>query len=116
MSHRVDNPVPSIRASLQAIDGQLARPGLSRDAVEDVKRAVDELRLRVWANLTASGATDPERILLRFRLRRAIDLCRSIDQDLDGYPLGENQREILDLLELTRHLTARLTGLARGTR
>ena len=116
MSHRVDNPVPSIRATLQAIDGQLARPGLPRDVVEDVKRAVDDLRLRVWANMTASGATDPEGVLLRFRLRRAIDLCRSVDQDLDGYPLGANQREILELLELTRHLTVRLTGLARGTR
>lgn len=114
MSHGVENPVPSIRASLQAIDRQLARPGLPRDAVEDVKRAVDDLRLRVWANMTASGAADPEGVLLRFRLRRAIDLCRSVDQELDGYPLGANQREILELLELTRHLAVRLTALARG--
>ena len=115
MSHGVDNPNRSIRATLQALDGQVSRPGLPRDAVEDVKRAVDDLRLRVWANLAASGATDPESVLLRFRLRRAIDLCRQVDQDLDGYPIGTNQRELLELLEQTRHLTVRLTALARGT-
>jgi hypothetical protein len=115
MSQGVENPVRSIRATLQAIDGQLSRPGLPREAVEDVKRAVDDLRLRVWANMTASGATNPEAVLLRFRLRRAIDLCRQVDQELDGYPLGTNQRELLELLELTRHLTVRLTRLARGT-
>lgn len=106
--------VASIRATLQAVQTQVSQPGLPREAVEDVKRAVDDLRLRVWANLTASGAADPEAVLLRFRLRRAIDLCRGVDEDLDGYPLGANQRELLELLELTRHLTTRLTNLARG--
>ena len=114
MSDRVENPVPSIRATLQSIDGQLARPGLPRAAVEDVKRAVDDLRLRVWANLAATGATDPEAVLLRFRLRRAIDLCRQVDQDLDGYPLGANQREVLELRQLTHYLMLRLTKVARG--
>jgi hypothetical protein len=107
--------VASIRATLQAVQAQLSQPGLQREAVEDVKRAVDDLRLRVWANLTASGAADPEAVLLRFRLRRAIDLCRGVDEDLDGYPLGANQREVLELLDLTRHLATRLNNLARGT-
>jgi hypothetical protein len=111
----VENPVPSIRATLQAVDAQLARPDLPRYAVEDVKRAVDDLRLRVWANLTASAATDPEDVLLRFRLRRAIDLCRQVDQDLDVYPLGANQREVLELRQLTHYLMLRLTKVARGT-
>jgi hypothetical protein len=99
---------------LQAVEAQLAAPGLPREAVEDVKRAVDDLRLRVWANLTASGSPDAEAVLLRFRLRRAIDVCRQVDQDLDGYPIGANQRELLELLQLTRHLTLRLTDVARG--
>ena len=115
MSLRADNPVPSIRATLQAVEAQLATPGLPRDAVEDVKRAVDDLRLRVWANLTASSGADPEGVLLRFRLRRAIDICHQVDQDLDNYPLGANQRELLELLAYTRHLMQRLTNVARGT-
>ena len=115
MCPSVENPVPSIRATLQAVEAQLAKPGLPRGAMEDVKRAVDDLRLRVWANLTASGATDPEGVLLRFRLRRAIDLCRQVDHDLDGYPIGANQRELLQLRELTHQLFQRLTHLARGT-
>lgn len=115
MCPSVENPVPSIRATLQAVEAQLAKPGLPRGAVEDVKRAVDDLRLRVWANLAASGAPDPEGVLLRFRLRRAIDLCRQVDQDLDGYPLGANQRELLELRQLTNYLVLRLTKVARGT-
>jgi len=115
MSQEAVKPLPAIRATLQAVEAQLARPGLPRAVVEDAKRAVDDLRLRVWANLTASRNPDPDAVLLRFRLRRAIDLCRQVDQELDGYPLGTNQRELLELLELTRHLTGRLTNLARGT-
>ena len=115
MCPSIENPVPSIRATLQSVEAQLAKPGLTRCAVEDVKRAVDDLRLRVWANLAASGATDPEGVLLRFRLRRAIDLCRQVDQDLDGYPLGANQRELLELRQLTHYLMLRLTRVARGT-
>jgi hypothetical protein len=114
MSLRVDNPVSSIRATLQAVEAQMATPGLPRDAVEDVKLAVDDLRLRVWANLTASSASDPEGVLLRFRLRRAIDICHQVDQDLDNYPLGANQRELLELMAYTRHLVQRLTEVARG--
>jgi hypothetical protein len=114
MSLRADNPVSSIRATLQAVEAQLATPGLPRDAVEDVKLAVDDLRLRVWANLTASSAADPEGVLLRFRLRRAIDICHQVDQDLDNYPLGANQRELLELLAYTRHLVQRITDVARG--
>ena len=114
MSLTAEKPITSIRATLQAVEAQVAAPGLPREAVEDVKRAVDDLRLRVWANLTAAGAPDAEAVLLRFRLRRAIDICRQVDQDLDGYPIGANQRELLELLELTRHLVQRLTDVARG--
>ena len=59
MSLRADNPVSSIRATLQAVEAQLATPGLPRDAVEDVKRAVDDLRLRVWANLSRRAGSAP---------------------------------------------------------
>jgi len=114
MSLTVEKPIASIRATLQSVEAQLATPGLPREVIEDVKRAVDDLRLRVWANLTASGAPDAEAVLLRCRLRRAIDICRQVDQDLDGYPPGANQRELLELLELTRHLMQRLTDVARG--
>ena len=61
------------------------------------------------------GARRLQGVLLRFRLRRAIDLCRQVDQDLDGYPLGANQRELLELRQLTHYLMLRLTKVARGT-
>jgi hypothetical protein len=115
LSTTVENPVASVRATLQAVEAQLARPSLSREAMEDVKRAVDDLRLRVWANMTASEAADPDGVLLRFRLRRAIDLCRQVHCDLEGSPPGLNQRELLELLELTRSLTTRLSALVRGS-
>jgi hypothetical protein len=37
-----------------------------------------------------------------------------VDQDLNNYPLGANQRELLELLAYTRHLMQRLTDVARG--
>jgi hypothetical protein len=83
--------------------------------LEDGKRAVDDLRLRVWANITASGASDPAGVVSRFRLQRTIDLCRQVDQDLEGYPPGAHHRELLELRQLTHYLMLRLTKLARGS-
>ena len=54
------NQVETLRAKLQDIDWGISAGHFPRDAVDDLKVAVDELRSRVWAIMTAySGPDEP---------------------------------------------------------
>lgn len=68
---------------LTTIDGQLARSSTAPEGLEDLKRAVDTLRTNVWAILAASRSKDYQVFILRFRLRRAIDISRGILRDIE---------------------------------
>jgi hypothetical protein len=106
--------VSTIRAVLQSIDARLGRADIPRAALEDLKSSIDDLRLRVWAILTAANTDDPETVLMRFRLRRTIELCRAVARDLEAGTLGTNQRELLELLSLTEQLAPRIGRAVRG--
>ncbi len=106
--------VSAIRAVLQSIDTRLGRADIPRAALEDLKSSIDDLRLRIWAILTAANASDPETILMRFRLRRTIELCRGVAHDLETDTLGANQRELLELRGLAEELARRTARAVRG--
>jgi hypothetical protein len=79
---RTSNPVAACRDVLQTVDARLHRGGIPLEVVEDVKSEVDELRLKLWARLSAAQRTDGEAVLIRFRLRRATEICRNVLGDL----------------------------------
>jgi hypothetical protein len=82
--------------------------------MEDLKSAIDDVRLRLWAMISASSAGDPEDLLLRFRLRRARDICESVLRELDADFLGANQRELLELRATAARMVDRITAIVRG--
>ena len=60
------DPLASLRIKLQAIDSALAGGDqLPSDGLEDLKSAVDDVRLRVWAALAAAASDDSTGLLLR---------------------------------------------------
>jgi hypothetical protein len=76
--------------------------------MEDFKRAVDEARMRIWAVLTASGDEDPTGFLERFRLRRAIEICRAVERDLADGSLRSWPKEVSELRAVTEGLARTL--------
>jgi hypothetical protein len=64
--------------------------------------------------ISAAGSAEPDAVLLRFRLRRATEICRAIVTDLDAGPLGTHQRELLELRDAAREMADRLTAAIRG--
>ena len=109
------NPLATARATIQSIDAALLRYGLLPSGMEDLKSAIDDVRLRLWAMISASSASDPDGVLLRFRLRRAQEICRSVLADLDSDDPGAHQRELTELRDAASRMVERITAVVRGS-
>lgn len=110
----LQNPIQTIRATVQSIEAKLRHGDLPDEGLDDLKAAIDDARLRLWAVISAAGSGDPEPVLLRFRLRRATEICRAVISDLDAGTLGSHQRELLELREAAQEMADRVTASIRG--
>lgn len=109
------DPLQEVRATLQSIEWRLQRGRIPAAGLADLKSAIDDARLRVWAALAAESADDPEGVLIRFRLRRATEICSGLLDNLEADPLGQHQRELLELRDVAERLVQRITSVVRGT-
>jgi hypothetical protein len=55
----------------------ITRRELSADAVADLKRAIDETRMRVWSSMEAAKSGDPAWVQ-EFWMQRAAEVCLSM--------------------------------------
>lgn len=99
-----DDTLADVRAKIQDVDWILSSGRFPREGVEDLKGAVDELRNRLWALVTAAGAEDPSKILARFRARRAAEMLRATCRDLHERHISLDRNELLALTEASREL------------
>lgn len=106
--HSLSSQVGTIRATLQAIEGQLDKGRIPRAALEDFKRAVDDVRLRVWS-IMASASTDDSAPLERFRIRRAVDIISGLAEDAASGAVQMSHREWADLWAAIQELQSRQT-------
>jgi hypothetical protein len=106
--------IDSIRATVQAMEARLRKGDLPEDGLADLKSAIDDARLRLWAMRSAQTARAPEEVLLRFRLRRTTEICRQTAADLLGGALGLHQRELLELREAATALLENVSARVRG--
>ena len=113
--HAAQSPVAAMRATVQSIEAKLRHGDLPQDGLEDLKRAIDDARLRLWAVISAAGSPEPDALLLRFRLRRATEICRGITTDLDAGSFGAHQRELLELRDAAQEMADRLSAGIRGS-
>ncbi len=103
MAHSLTTQVGAIRATLQAIEAQLDKGRIPRPALEDFKRAVDDVRLRVWS-IMASASTDDSAPLERFRIRRAVDIIAGLADDAVAGSIQLDHREWADLRSAIQRL------------
>ena len=101
-----DNTTRTIRATVQAIEDKLRRGDLPEEGLAAFKAAIDDVK-HLCETLGIA-------VRLRFRLRRAAEICRSVIGDLDAGTLGQHQREMLELRETAREMVSRLDARIRG--
>jgi hypothetical protein len=103
--------VATFNTVLEAIETRVASGEVPRDAVADFKSTVDELRLRLWGVLGSGGATDYRAFQERFRLRRAKEICRGLDDDLQAGAFIQTHEELRPLGQAAAGLAGRIVGL-----
>lgn len=100
--------VSSMRASLQMLDLQVGRSVLSPTGIADLKREVDNVRLRIWAIMTAEAEQQGPASLERFRLRRAIEITSKVTEELERGEMTPTHPELDTLDELAPRFTLAL--------
>ena len=112
MSQNWLDQVSSMKSTLADLEQQVADGAVDTHGLEDLKSALDDLRLRAWGLLMSTTADDYKGFQERFRLRRTREMCTSITTDLrDGRlspanpelpPLGDAMREFTRTVDQVR--------------
>lgn len=108
--------IAQLRGQLTTIDTQLLRSANAPEGLEDLKRAVDNLRTSVWAVLSASRTNNYPGFIARFRLRRGIDTLKGILAECDtegGSTLHPEHSELQIMMEQLNERIGRLRSLGR---
>jgi hypothetical protein len=95
-----------MRMILHDLESRLDAGDVPPDGLPEFKSTVDEIRLRLWALLTAAGSEAPRETAERFRLRRAAEFCRALAQDLSAGHLGADHPEWPEVQQTAAHLSA----------
>jgi hypothetical protein len=104
--------VARFNAILEAIEIRVAEGEMPREAVADLKSSVDDLRLRLWSVLGTGSANDYRAFQERFRLRRAKEICRGLEDDLQMGALSPRHEELRPLGHAAGSLADRIEALA----
>ncbi len=80
------------------------------DGLQDLKSAVDDVRLQLWGVLMSCSAQGEKDFNERFRLRRAGEILQGIVNDVDAGRLKLVSKEAAELGVVARDLGRRVTG------
>jgi hypothetical protein len=99
----------NLQVAVTAFERQLgALEDVPSAGLEEIKGAVDDVRLRIWTVLMAENAKDSRGFLERFRLRRAAEILQLIAADVDAGTLHLGHREATDLARAVEEIEKRL--------
>jgi len=104
--------IATFNATLQAIEARVASGDVPQETVADFKSSVDDLRLRLWSVLGSGSPNDYRAFQERFRLRRAKEICRGLDDDLEAGALNPRHEELPHLGEAAGSLASRISKVS----
>lgn len=103
--------VTSFNVLLAAIETRVAGGEVPREVVADFKSSVDDLRLRLWSVLGTGSANDYRAFQERFRLRRAKEICRGLEDDLETGALSPHHEDLRPLAQAAGSLAGRIAAM-----
>ncbi|MEP7324481.1 MAG: hypothetical protein ABI836_00910 [Gemmatimonadota bacterium] len=96
--------IGNIKALLESLEDNVERGRVPTDTLAAIKSSVDEVRLRLWAIMSAASSGEYENFVQRFRLRRATEICRGLATDIEAGSAGSGHAEFKPLEEAARSL------------
>jgi hypothetical protein len=101
--------IGNLQIAVTAFERQLgALEDVPTAGLEEVKTALDDLRLRIWTVLMAQNSENSQEYLDRFRLRRAAENLQLLAFDVDAGRLKVTQKESDELLRAIDEVENRL--------
>ena len=99
----------NLQVAVMAFERQLgALEEVPSSGLEELKGAVDDVRMRIWSVLMAANSKDYRGFLERFRLRRAAESLQALAADVDAGVLHLGHREATDLAKAVKEVEKRL--------
>lgn len=87
-----------MRDLVRDLEQRVSSGEIPPEGLETFKAAIDDVRLRLWAVLASSNEPGNRTASMqRFRLRRAIDVCRTASADLETGRLDLHHAEVGEL-------------------
>jgi hypothetical protein len=105
--------VATLSAMLDTVENRVAHKDLGTPGLEELKSALDDLRLRSWSLLMAISSDDPHAFQERFRTHRGTEMCRALSTDLRTGKLSGRQADLPALGAAARDLSAAVKGAGR---
>ncbi len=105
-------PDASVQAMLELcddIDRAIRRGDLSAKAVQDLKRALDETRMRVWASMEAARSGDPDWVQ-EFWLQRVVEICVAMVERLQQGEVDGRSPRVGELRAVAERLVKSIEG------
>ena len=101
--------IGNLQIAVTAFERQLgALEEVPTAGLEEIKTALDDLRLRIWTVLMAQNSENSQEYLDRFRLRRAAENLQLLAFDVDAGRLKVTQKEADELLGAIEEVEKRL--------
>lgn len=107
-----DTPHPGVQTMLELcddIDRAIRRGDLSSKSVQDLKRALDETRMRVWASMEAARSGDPDWVQ-EFWLQRVVEICIAMVQRLEQGEVDGRSPRVGELRAVAERLVSAIEG------
>jgi hypothetical protein len=113
MSSTPEANVRAMHSLCESIEAAIAGGDLPTDAVSDLKAAIDDTRMRVWASMEAARSGDPTWVQ-EFWLQRAAEVCRTMVAQLERGGIDPSSRHAGDLRAAVLRLAASLAPDSAG--
>jgi len=107
--------VRRLKTELEQVEARLSKNDIPLPVLEDFKSAIDHIRLTLWGILQASGSGRYEAAatIIRFRIRRADDICQQIVGNIETQDITVDSPELKKLHETLTATVNRINQLYR---
>ena len=94
--------VTTISSTLRTLEQQVADGERDAPGLEDLKSALDDLRLRAWGLLMATTESDYASFQERFRIRRTREICTAMSSDIRAGKFSRQNPELPAVAQAAR--------------
>lgn len=110
MTAPISNPaLGEVRSAILTMARRLEETTeMPQEGIAELKNAVDDVRIRLWGVLMAGDSSDYKGFVGRFRMRRAAECCRGIEEDIAAGKIPTDSLEARMLSAAAHHLAERL--------